>query len=77
MTVGELKKELEGVDDNLEVTLTGTMPPNRDNCNCGDYCYCPYEDIQFSISQISRGVEYNTRTRNQTVTSIVLIGDRI
>lgn len=76
MTVGELKKELEGVDDDLEVTLTSSIPPDKSNCHCGDYCYCSYQEVEFDISQISKGVTYNSKTKKQDVTSIVLIGYR-
>ena len=77
MTVKELIKELEALPDWVDVTLVGTIPPDHSNCQCGDYCYCSYQEVKFSVSQVSSGTTYDKKRNNHVITEAVLIGDRI
>lgn len=73
MKIGELKDLLSVYNDDLEVKIVVNI---KDECNCGEYCYCSYHDTEFYISDsVSEQIDFNTKTKKQELVGVVLRGE--
>lgn len=75
MKIKELIEELKGYDQELDIDLVVSVPPNCDCRKRGNYCYCSYRDEHYYSLSVSERTVYNRKTKKHDIVGISIQGD--
>ena len=72
MKVSELIAKLSEYDGELDVNVVISIPPSSADCQCEDYCYCSYSEVERDVCGVSERTCYNPKSRKHNVTGLTL-----